>query len=373
MKLIYALVVIAALASSAQAVPERITTGPYTVSFDMNTTMNYTVEILPAREMGNETYAIYQIVASTDNSSWATIVIDDYRDLQDSNIKDELRYRNLLIGKENGTFAGERKIDGKKGVFNNITRSNGDQFSDAFYWLDSNKCECGPVYVGRVSVEVLSTYPRDTVENLLRTINVTSSEVPAAIQPQAQAATEPASASSPLEESAQVPTQMPVQTSTQTPVPTPAQAPVETSASIVPNIIVANQNPAPGNVVIQEVDSSGPGFAVIHADLNGAPGEILGYTPVRNGVNRNVVVSINTARATNPLFAVLHQDGGSIDTYEEGIDLPFRYQGEIVAKLFSIWPASTIPREIEGIPPNTLDFLSDNWVSGYENPTYTMY
>ena len=190
MKLIYTLVVLAALALSAQAAPERITTGPYTVSFDLNTTMNYTVEILPAREMGNQTYTKYQIIASTNNSSWATVAIDDYRDLQDSNIKDELRYRVLVIGKENGTFAGERIIDGKKGVFNNITRSNGDQFSDAFYWLDSKKCECGPVYVGRVSVEVLSTYPRDTVENLLRTINVTSSEVPSAVQPQAQAATE---------------------------------------------------------------------------------------------------------------------------------------------------------------------------------------
>lgn len=355
MKLIYTMVVIACLASSAQAAPERITTGPYTVSFDLNTTMNYAVEILPAKEMGNKTYTKYQIIASTNNSSWATVVIDDYRDLQDSNIKDELRFRSLLIGKENGTFAGERTIDGQKGVFNNITGSNGDQFSDAFYWLDSKKCECGPVYVGRVSVEVLSTYPHDTVENLLRTINV-SSETSSAIQQQAQAVAVPASASSPLEESTQA-----------------AQAPVEASASVVPKIIVANQNPVSGNIVIQEVDSDGPGFAVVHASLNGAPGEVLGYAPVRNGVNRNVVVSINMARATSPLFVVLHKDGGSIGTYEEGIDLPFRYQGEIVARLFSSWPASTTTTEIEGVPPNTMNFLSDNWVPGYEKRTYTMY
>lgn len=363
MRLLYVLITFLALASLSMAAPERVTAGPYTISFDLNTTMNYTVDILPAKEIDNQTYTKYQIIASTNNASWATIAIDDYRDLQDSNIKDELRYRTILLGKESGTFAGERMIDGRIGVFDNITRSNGDHFSDASYWLDSKKCECGPVYVGRVRVEVLSTYPQDIVESLLRTINVTSSEMPSAMpstfQPQAQAAIEPVS--SPSEEPAQVPVQ------------TPVQAPVETSSSIVPNIIVANQNPVSGNVMIQEVDSDGPGFVAIHASLNGALGEVLGYVPVRSGANRNVFVNINMASATNPLFAVLHKDGGSIGTYEEGIDLPFRYQGVVVARFFSIWPASTTPREIEGVPSNALDFLSDNWVSGYEKTTYTIY
>jgi hypothetical protein len=123
MKLICALVVLAALASSAQAASERITTGPYTVSFDLNTTMNYTVKILPAKELDNQTYIKYQIIASTDNSSWATVAINEYKDLQDSNIEDELRYKALLFGKKNDTFAGERTfvaertIDGQKSVY----------------------------------------------------------------------------------------------------------------------------------------------------------------------------------------------------------------------------------------------------------------
>jgi hypothetical protein len=72
--------------------------------------------------------------------------------------------------------------------------------------------------------------------------------------------------------------------------------------------------------------SQGPGFLVIHADNEGAPGEVIGFAPVADGVNLNVAVEVDPAKVTPVVFPMLHADTGAVGTYEfgevEGEDLP---------------------------------------------------
>jgi hypothetical protein len=51
-------------------------------------------------------------------------------------------------------------------------------FYQAQYWLDSKDCECGPVSVGTVLVEIASTYPQNVTEGLLSSIHVAAGQEP---------------------------------------------------------------------------------------------------------------------------------------------------------------------------------------------------
>jgi len=94
--------------------------------------------------------------------------------------------------------------------------------------------------------------------------------------------------------------------------------PVGTSAAGgTPSIHVADQDVQGGMVSVAEAVSAGPGWAVIYTEgSDGQPGEQLGYAPLVDGQNTNVMVAIDPAKATPRLFAVLHQDTGAIGTFE---------------------------------------------------------
>jgi hypothetical protein len=75
---------------------------------------------------------------------------------------------------------------------------------------------------------------------------------------------------------------------------------------------------------------------VIHLDDNG-PGAVVGFAPVKDGVNRNVVVKIDTYTATPKLYAMLHKDAGKVGTYEfPGADVPVMNGGKMVSPAFVV-------------------------------------
>jgi hypothetical protein len=105
----------------------------------------------------------------------------------------------------------------------------------------------------------------------------------------------------------------------------------------IPSVSVRDQLVRAGFVVIDQVVSDGPGWIVIHADSEGAPGAIIGYSPVANGLNSNVQVLIDETLTTDVLFAMLHTDSGVLATYEfPGADLPATRGGSVVMEAFSI-------------------------------------
>ena len=105
-----------------------------------------------------------------------------------------------------------------------------------------------------------------------------------------------------------------------------------------PMIEVQDQEIMDGKVVIARVVSEGPGWVAIHIEKDGKPGPIIGYAPVQAGENTNVEVEIDTEKATETLFAMLHVDAGEQGKYEfpDGPDVPVKVGDKVVVKPFKV-------------------------------------
>ncbi len=102
-----------------------------------------------------------------------------------------------------------------------------------------------------------------------------------------------------------------------------------------PAVIVFDQAIDGSRVVIAQVVSNGPGWLAVHTLVDGQPGPVIGYSPVRDGINENVAVSIDAAKATAGLIAMLHTDAGKAGVYEfPGADVPVKANGMIVMTAF---------------------------------------
>ena len=116
-------------------------------------------------------------------------------------------------------------------------------------------------------------------------------------------------------------------------------------AATKPLVKASDQAVQNGTVAIAEVDSAGAGWIVIHADNAGNPGDVVGYTAVKNGKNANVSVTIDTAKATPTLYAMLHVDKGAVGTYEfPGADVP------VTGDIGTVSP----PFKVTGLPPRVV-------------------
>jgi hypothetical protein len=108
-------------------------------------------------------------------------------------------------------------------------------------------------------------------------------------------------------------------------------------AAAAPSVVVSDQADKDDTVTIDKVESSGPGWIVIHIESNGGPGPVIGYAAVKDGVNTNVVVKIDSYSATPVLFAMLHTDAGKVGVYEfPGADVPVMSNGKMVSPPFKV-------------------------------------
>ncbi len=124
---------------------------------------------------------------------------------------------------------------------------------------------------------------------------------------------------------------------TDSPVPTDTPVPAPTEAVATPSVTVADQPLVDGKVTIDKVVSNGPGWLVVHADKDGAPGPVLGHTPVADGENAHVVVELAAEGRTQTLYAMLHTDAGTVGTYEfPGPDGPVSVNGAVVTPAFHV-------------------------------------
>lgn len=181
MRLLLAAVLALMLSSVALAAPETHQVGPYKVSFDMNTNMKYQIETPSAQ--GNSMVTPYFLVIKTDNSTGASININEYKSPVDSTpqMQGVLTLWSMRARGINATVPMNQTIDGKNGFlisgapFSGSSLPAGINFYQAQYWLDGKQCECGPVSVGTTSVDITSTYPQDVTMNLIKSINVVKS------------------------------------------------------------------------------------------------------------------------------------------------------------------------------------------------------
>jgi hypothetical protein len=141
-----------AVASVASAATEEISAGPFEVSFDLNTTENHTIEALGPAQTNTSTG--YTVMIDFAGKSTLGIYISELNEGDDATLKS---LKNVLASKvtddpdasvEIGT------IDGREGVIGfglpiydeNLQMIKNETSFEYVYWLDSEKCECGPVY-----------------------------------------------------------------------------------------------------------------------------------------------------------------------------------------------------------------------------------
>ena len=176
MKILYALILMVLLAAGASAKTEEISVGPYNVSFDLNTSMEYNVS-----SQWDEANATSMIDIKFTNDTKAVIAVINETVWQCSDLSPDLRYLNLAMNYEKalGTITdgdlSEMIIDGKPGLVATETyEKDGKVFNSTIgkYWLDSRVIENYNISVGMTTVEILAKFPMNLSENLLNTIQV---------------------------------------------------------------------------------------------------------------------------------------------------------------------------------------------------------
>jgi predicted lipoprotein with Yx(FWY)xxD motif len=135
-----------------------------------------------------------------------------------------------------------------------------------------------------------------------------------------------------------------------------------TPAGLQPSIEVSDQAIKDGTVTIPQVVSNGNWWLVIHKqNPNGSMGEYVGATQIKNGINTNVVVKIDTKEATPVLYAMLHEDHGAIGSLEfPGPDIPVMVNGQMITPQFNVTGlVEDVAIKIRTLS-NSVSFLTDD-------------
>ena len=154
-------------------------TGPYTISFDVNTNMNH--EVLHDRPMQTESATTYRLLIKTDDSTAASISVTKYDEITDATTSAHeavvpmylMVYRGINV-----TSIDDMTIDNQPGFLVSgvkYVKGNVVNFYEAMYWLKSLDCECGPVKFGKIKVDVFSTYPKYITVGILNSLKVAKS------------------------------------------------------------------------------------------------------------------------------------------------------------------------------------------------------
>ncbi len=98
---------------------------------------------------------------------------------------------------------------------------------------------------------------------------------------------------------------------------------------------VTDQALIENKVVVSRVLVSKRGWLVIHGDVAGHPGPILGKVPLNAGESTNLAVTLIVPPKTQKLWAMIHVDEGKVGVYDFEIDGPLEQDGSIVAQPFS--------------------------------------
>ncbi len=120
----------------------------------------------------------------------------------------------------------------------------------------------------------------------------------------------------------------------------------------LPTITISDQTIGEdGVVVVENVHALEAGWLLIHADEDGALGDVLGLTRIEAGDNENVPITIRWREGTTFVHALLVTDNGRINQYDPDEDLPVLVSGAPVATQTKL----TYPLDIYIIDQPVLD------------------
>ncbi len=145
------------------------------------------------------------------------------------------------------------------------------------------------------------------------------------------------------------------------------------SAAKANKITVSAQDPRLGQgngaVLVQSVTAAQDGWLLIRKDNNGAPGNVIGYAPIHQGVNTDVSVDVQTTNSqgndiiTPMLWATLAADSNALTPFATPSS-DVQNEGSSVAIAFSTYPA-TAPTgaQVAGQLPTTGGISSSSTAS----------
>jgi uncharacterized surface protein with fasciclin (FAS1) repeats len=125
-------------------------------------------------------------------------------------------------------------------------------------------------------------------------------------------------------------------------------------AAFAPDVFTVDQPTIDGRINITRATINEPGWVVIHADVDGAPGPVVGYAPLPAGISANIPVAIDAAAATTTLHAMLHIDAGAAGVFEypDGADTPVQRGDTVVMRPFQVTGAELTVAGVIAADPN---------------------
>ncbi len=138
--------------------------------------------------------------------------------------------------------------------------------------------------------------------------------------------------------------------------------PQATQAGTTPAIIVANQPIVDKTITLPEVIANDEAWVVIHKQNgDGTMGPMAGFAHVQAGVNRNVIVPLDTSLTSTVMYAMLHQDiAKQPSPVFPGTDAPVLVNGQMIAPTFEITSGANADVVINlGDTPTTANYLVD--------------
>jgi hypothetical protein len=179
---------IASLVAPAIAYNESGPVGPYNISFNMNTTLDYQVVVeAPTHgvtSMGVKFDRYNLTIESDDNFAWLILTRYDEPMVANITANEYIVYSALISAGADKPNLYQLTIDGKPGVLGNFRferqflgqgqYQEGDLIVAASYSPDARNSEDG-VYRGRTDCRIISTFPWEIIRDLIYTLHV---EVP---------------------------------------------------------------------------------------------------------------------------------------------------------------------------------------------------
>lgn len=172
----------------ANGAEEKVVLGQYEVSFDLDTSLAYTIEPqLPIVRENDTSYSAYIKFA---NETQILMGIDVFKAARDATLEPMLEIVQLYSrGDENATVV-TRSVDGKTGVQTSSLSASGDPTFTFRSWIDSEKCDCGEVYAGTAKLEIIGIVPTNISDSLLETLHVAAASARPGTQTGAAASSE---------------------------------------------------------------------------------------------------------------------------------------------------------------------------------------
>lgn len=106
-------------------------------------------------------------------------------------------------------------------------------------------------------------------------------------------------------------------------------------AVTVPTLIINDQTvDEAGQLRLDGGTVIGPSWVVIHNEVNGAPGEIVGFYPLTPETSYPLTMTIRWREAVPQMQAMLYHDGGERGRFDPTTDMPLLRQGQPITVSF---------------------------------------